>query len=83
MQIILDLPQDLQASLTEQATQLNISIETLILQAIRTYTKSPEILDPDDDPTETVIEGIRQGWHEAMTGQTYPIAQLWDGIDAD
>lgn len=83
MQITIDLPQDLQASLTEQATQLNISIETLILQAIRTYTQSPEILDPDDDPTETVIESIRQGWHEAMTGQTYPIAQLWDGIDAD
>ena len=83
MQITLDLPQDLQASLTEQATQLNISIETLILQAIRTYTTSPEIPDPDDDPTETVIEGIRQGWHEAMTGQTYPIAQLWDEIDAD
>ena len=83
MQITLDLPQDLQASLTEQATQLNISIETLILQAIRTYTTSPEIPDPDDDPTETVIEGIRQGWHEAMTGQTYPISQLWDGIDAD
>ncbi|PZV10382.1 MAG: hypothetical protein DCF22_16930 [Leptolyngbya sp.] len=40
-------------------------------------------LDPDDDPTETVIEGIRQGWHEAMTGQTYPISQLWDRIDAD
>ena len=83
MQITLDLPQDLQASLTEQATQLNISIETLILQAIRTYTTSPEIPDPDDDPTETVIEGIRQGWHEAMTGQTYPISQLWDGINVD
>jgi len=83
MQITLDLPDDLQASLTEQSTQLNISIETLILHAIRTYTKSPEIPDPDDDPTETVIESIRQGWHEAMTGQTHPIAQLWDEIDAD
>ncbi|PSB03691.1 type II toxin-antitoxin system RelN family antitoxin [Merismopedia glauca] len=39
--------------------------------------------DPDDDPIETVREGIRQGWHEAMTGQTYPISQLWDGIDGD
>jgi hypothetical protein len=39
--------------------------------------------DPDDDSIESVREGIRQGWHEAMTGQTYPIAQLWDSIDAD
>jgi hypothetical protein len=40
-------------------------------------------IDPDDDPIETVREGIRQGWHEAMIGQTYPISQLWDGIDVD
>jgi hypothetical protein len=40
-------------------------------------------LDPDDEPIESVQEGIRQGWHEAMVGQTYPISQLWNGIDAD
>ncbi|UBF28595.1 hypothetical protein K9N68_12370 [Kovacikia minuta CCNUW1] len=40
-------------------------------------------LDPDDTPTEVILEGIRQGWNEAMTGQTYPIEQLWDGIDVD
>ncbi|MBW4518885.1 MAG: hypothetical protein KME16_04175 [Scytolyngbya sp. HA4215-MV1] len=39
--------------------------------------------DPDDTPTEVVLEGIRQGLHEAFTGQTIPLAQLWDGIDAD
>ena len=38
-------------------------------------------IDPDDDPTETVIEGIQQGFHEAITGQTLPLSQLWDGID--
>ncbi|MGB3199708.1 MAG: hypothetical protein WBA99_02330 [Nodosilinea sp.] len=27
-------------------------------------------------------ESFRQGWHEAMTGQTIPLAELWDGIDA-
>jgi hypothetical protein len=40
-------------------------------------------LDPDDTPTEVILEGIRQGLHEAFTGQTLPLAQLWDGIDAD
>jgi hypothetical protein len=39
--------------------------------------------DPDDEPIESIREGIRQGWHEAMTGQTYPISQLWNGIDVD
>ena len=37
--------------------------------------------DPDDTSIESIREGIRQGWHEAMTGQTYPISQLWNGID--
>ncbi|MBD2007728.1 hypothetical protein QUA30_20650 [Microcoleus sp. Pol14C2] len=38
-------------------------------------------IDPDDDPTETVLEGLQQGFHEAITGQTLPLSQLWDGID--
>lgn len=38
-------------------------------------------IDPDDDPIETVIEGLQQGFHEAITGQTLPLSQLWDGID--
>ncbi len=40
-------------------------------------------LDPDDTPTEVVLEGLRQGLHEALTGQTIPLAQMWDGIDAE
>ena len=39
--------------------------------------------DPDETPTETVLEGIRQGLHEAFTGQTIPLSQMWEGINAD
>jgi hypothetical protein len=80
MQIIIDLPQDLQASLTEQAKQLNLSIETLILQSLQERFQHP---DPDETPTETILEGIHQGLHEAFTGQTIPLSQMWEGIDAD
>ncbi|MGF1516244.1 MAG: hypothetical protein ACFCVB_00360 [Nodosilinea sp.] len=38
--------------------------------------------DPDDDPIELVVEGIREGWRQALTGKTHPVAQLWDGLDA-
>jgi hypothetical protein len=38
-------------------------------------------IDRDNDPIETVIKGIQQGFHEAITGQTLPLSQLWDGID--
>lgn len=39
--------------------------------------------DPDDEELEPAIEGFRQGWRDAMTGNTIPVEQLWDGIDAD
>jgi hypothetical protein len=35
MQIMIDLPQDLEQDLIRQATQSNISLQTLILQALR------------------------------------------------
>ena len=38
---------------------------------------------PDDTPDEIVIEGIRQGLKEAISGQTIPLAQIWEGIDVD
>lgn len=39
--------------------------------------------DPDETPTEIVIEGIRQGLKEALTGQTIPLSEMWEGIDAE
>ncbi|MEP6987494.1 MAG: hypothetical protein ABI970_17955 [Chloroflexota bacterium] len=35
----------------------------------------------DDDFEEDPVAAFRQSWHEAMTGQTYPIATLWDNMD--
>ncbi|MGB3613826.1 MAG: hypothetical protein WBA10_08535 [Elainellaceae cyanobacterium] len=40
-------------------------------------------IGPDDTPTDVVIAGLEEGMHQAMTGQTLPLSQLWDGIDAD
>ncbi|MGJ3248447.1 MAG: hypothetical protein ACFE0I_20490 [Elainellaceae cyanobacterium] len=44
--------------------------------------ESEEEIDPDDDSTETVIEGIREGWQQALAGEVRPISELWDDIDA-
>jgi hypothetical protein len=45
---------------------------------VRIIVLVPEDTDiaPDDDPIETVLEGIQQGFHEAITGQTLPLFQL-------
>jgi hypothetical protein len=37
--------------------------------------------EADDTPTEVIIEGIRQGLHEAFTGKTIPLSQMWEGIN--
>ncbi|AFZ12332.1 hypothetical protein Cri9333_1438 [Crinalium epipsammum PCC 9333] len=37
--------------------------------------------DTDETPTEIVIEGIRQGLHEALTGKTIPLSEMWEGIE--
>jgi hypothetical protein len=35
----------------------------------------------DDTPKSQVLEDFRQAWHEAMTGQGIPIAQLWQELE--
>lgn len=37
--------------------------------------------EPYETPTEEAIEGIRQGLHEALTGQILPLSAMWEGID--
>jgi hypothetical protein len=45
-----------------------------LLQMIRLFRESVTL-----KPAEA---SFRQGWYEAMTGQTRPLAELWEGIDA-
>lgn len=37
----------------------------------------------DETPTEIVIEGIHQGIREALSGQSIPLSEMWEGIDAE
>ncbi len=37
----------------------------------------------DEELLESAQESFRQGWYDAMTGNTLPVSQLWQGIDAD
>jgi len=39
--------------------------------------------DPDETSTEVAIAGIRQGLREALAGQTIPLSEMWQGIDAE
>lgn len=64
---------------------LDKSLEVTKPQRVRIIVLLPEEdeIDPDETPTEIVIEGIRQGLHEALTGQTLPLSEMWEDIDAE
>jgi hypothetical protein len=46
-----------------------------LLQLIRLFRESVTL-----KPAEA---SFRQGWQEAMTGQTHPLSELWEGVDAE
>lgn len=39
------------------------------------------VLISEGEPQAEVLEDFRQSWHEAMTGKTIPIAQVWEGLE--
>ena len=46
-----------------------------LLQIIRLFRESVTL--------KSAEASFRQGWKEAMDGQTIPVSELWDGIDAE
>ncbi|HEY9645107.1 MAG TPA: hypothetical protein V6C88_01990 [Chroococcidiopsis sp.] len=40
-------------------------------------------LDPDDTPIEEIKAGLRRALQQAKSGQRIPLAQMWEGIDAE
>ena len=59
--------------------QLSVNEQQEVLQYLVKKTRE----DLDDTPDDVVIEGIRQGLKEAISGQTIPLSQMWEGIDVE
>lgn len=59
--------------------QLSLNEQQEVLQ----YLVKKNREDLDNTPDEIVIEGIKQGLQEAMSGQTIPLSQMWEGIDVE
>lgn len=64
---------------------LDKSLESIKPQRVRLIVliSEDDETDPDETPTEIVIEGIHQGLREALIGQTIPLSAMWEGIDAE
>ena len=43
----------------------------------------PEVteINEDEQSNEAILADFRQAWHEAMTGKTIPVSQIWEGIE--
>ncbi|MDJ0702468.1 MAG: hypothetical protein QNJ46_04230 [Leptolyngbyaceae cyanobacterium MO_188.B28] len=69
------------------------SASEILEQAIREVQQTPQEYLPtlwqiirlfrESVTLKPAEESFRQGWQEAMTGNTIPVSQLWDGIDAE
>jgi len=46
-----------------------------LLQIVRLFRDSVTLKPAEDS--------FRQGWKESMAGETHPVSELWNGIDAD
>jgi hypothetical protein len=46
-----------------------------LVQIVRIFRESVSLRRAEDS--------FRQGWKEALAGETRPVSELWDGIDAD
>lgn len=51
------------------------------LSTIIQQTHSLETQNFSEDDTDFSAESFRKSWQQAVTGQTLPLSQLWEGID--
>ncbi|MDJ0898861.1 MAG: hypothetical protein QNJ55_08610 [Xenococcus sp. MO_188.B8] len=55
--------------------------------SVQEYTRVKVIVlvseKEEDELTESATDSFVQGWDDAMRGKTFPISQLWEGIDAE
>ncbi len=76
LQQAIDLAQSL--SLTEQLELL----KTLSGIIQRTHSLETQAATTEED-TDFSIASFRQSWQQAITEQTLPLSQMWEGIDVD
>ncbi|MEG4285937.1 hypothetical protein QUB68_22660 [Microcoleus sp. A006_D1] len=77
MQITLTIPDNLEEQLLEKASQLNLPIETLILQSLRQLFEK----DEKEQSKADILNSLLIALQEVKDGKVHPIAELWDGID--
>ena len=63
------------------AEQLEL-LKTLSAIIQRTHSLETQAMTIEED-TDFSAASFRQSWKQAMTEETLPLSQLWEGIDVD
>jgi hemerythrin-like domain-containing protein len=67
--------------MTTQVLELEGTWEEILAQAAKFADRRVRIIVLAEEPLKSAEDCFRQGWHEAMTGETVPLSELWEGID--
>ena len=69
------------------AKSLSLSEQLELLKALSTIIQQTHSLETQstlaEDNADFSAESFCTSWQQAMTGQTLPLYQLWEGIDGD
>ncbi|NEO42989.1 MAG: hypothetical protein F6K55_02075 [Moorea sp. SIO4A3] len=69
------------------AQYLSLVEQLELLKILSTIIQKNHALEiktiPEGDNTDFSAESFRKSWQQAVTGQTLPISQIWEGIDID
>ena len=69
--------------MTSQLSELEGTWEEILAQSAKFADRRVRVIVlADEEPLKSAEDCFRQGWHEAMTGETVPLSELWEGIDA-
>lgn len=69
------------------AQSLSLAEQLELLKTLSAMIEQTQILQTQNATAEAntdfSAESFRESWQQAMTGQTLPLSQLWEGIDVD
>ena len=72
-------PDNVTAEIHAEVEQTPPRYRRLLLRLVHSFRTGIE----EDEPWPTAEETLRDALEDMKAGRTYPIEELWDGIDAD
>jgi hypothetical protein len=69
--------------MTSQRLEVEGTWEEILAQSAKFAGHRVRVIVLAEEPLKLAEDCFRQGWHEAMTGETVPLSELWQGIDAE